>query len=53
MLFSVEQAFVGREEIRSPLKTSAGEARPVFAKNVKSGILANLLIFFGQFESQS
>ena len=26
MLFSVEQAFVGREEIRSPLKTPAGEA---------------------------
>ena len=24
MLFSVEQAFVGREEIRSPLKTPAG-----------------------------
>ena len=28
MLFSVEQAFVGREEIRSPLKTPAGEATP-------------------------
>ena len=28
------------------------QVRPVFAKNVKSGILANLLIFFGQFESQ-
>ena len=27
MLSSVEQAFVGREEIRSPLKTPAGEAR--------------------------
>ena len=26
MLFSVEQAFVGREEIRAPLKTSAWEA---------------------------
>ena len=26
MLSSVEQAFVGREEIRSPLKTPAGEA---------------------------
>ena len=26
MLFSVEQAFVGREEIRSSLKTPAGEA---------------------------
>ena len=27
MLFSVEQAFVGREEIRAPLKMPAGEAR--------------------------
>ena len=26
MLFSVEQAFVGREEIRAPLKMPAGEA---------------------------
>ena len=26
MLFSVEQAFVGREEIRAPLKTPAWEA---------------------------
>ena len=26
MLFSVEQEFVGREEIRSPLKTPAGKA---------------------------
>ena len=26
MLFSVEQAFVGRDEIRAPLKTSAWEA---------------------------
>ena len=29
------------------------QVRPVFAKNVKSGILANLLIFLGQFEGQS
>ena len=28
MLFSVKQAFVGRDEIRAPLKTSAWEARP-------------------------
>ena len=28
MLFSVEQAFVGREEIRAPLKTPAWEAIP-------------------------
>ena len=27
MLFSVEQAFVGREEIRAPPKTPAWEAR--------------------------
>ena len=27
MLFSVEQAFVGREEIRAPLKSPAWEAR--------------------------
>ena len=27
MLLSVEQAFVGREEIRAPLKTPAWEAR--------------------------
>ena len=26
MLFSVEQAFVGREEIRAPLIMAAGEA---------------------------
>ena len=32
MLFSVEQAFVGREEIRSPLKTPAGEASPAMAR---------------------
>ena len=28
MLFLVKQAFVGRDEIRAPLKTSAWEARP-------------------------
>ena len=28
MLSSVEQAFVGREEIRAPLKTPAWEAKP-------------------------
>ena len=34
MLFSVEQAFVGREEIRAPLKRPAWEAtkRPVSTK---------------------
>ena len=29
MLFSVEQAFVGRDERRAPLKTPAWEARAV------------------------
>ena len=36
MLFSVEQAFVGREEIRAPLKMPAGEAK-VSAILSKSG----------------
>ena len=31
MLFSVEQAFVGREEIRAPLKRPAWEAKSVRA----------------------
>ena len=31
MLFSVEQAFVGREEIRAPLKTPAWEAKKSLA----------------------
>ena len=31
MLFSVEQAFVGREEIRVPLKTPAWEATFMWA----------------------
>ena len=30
MLFSVEQAFVGREEIRAPLKTPAWEASVLY-----------------------
>ena len=28
MLFSIEQAFVGRDEKRAPLKTRAWEAKP-------------------------
>ena len=32
MLFSVEQAFVGREEIRAPLKMPAGEASELRTK---------------------
>ena len=34
MLFSVEQAFVGREEIRTPLKTPAWEATRANARLV-------------------
>ena len=30
MLFSVEQAFVGRDEKRAPLKTTAWEARKIY-----------------------
>ena len=41
MLFSVEQAFVGREEIRAPLKTPAWEATvyPVKERNTSSTII--------------
>ena len=35
MLFSVEQAFVGKEEIRAPLKTPAWEARPSVTKHCR------------------
>ena len=34
MLFSVEQAFVGREEIRALLKTPAWEARSCASKTL-------------------
>ena len=37
MLSSVEQAFVGREEIRAPLKTPAWEARVLFYLGKNSG----------------
>ena len=37
MLSSDEQAFVGREEIRAPLKTPAWEAR-------ERGVLSNLKV---------
>ena len=40
MLFSVEQAFVGREEIRAPLKTPAWEATKR-SENKKSGSLGS------------
>ena len=36
MLFSVEQAFVGREEIRAPLKMPAGEAITLEASTISS-----------------
>ena len=38
MLFSVEQAFVGREEIRAPLKTPAWEAK-LFLANLSLLVL--------------
>ena len=38
MLFSVEQAFVGREEIRDPLKTPAWETK-------LSGVDCILIVF--------
>ena len=34
MLFSVEQAFVGKEEIRAPLKTPAWEAKKMVEQPV-------------------
>ena len=36
MLFLVEQAFVGRDEIRAPLKTPAWEAMTQAARKKKS-----------------
>ena len=37
MLSFVEQAFVGREEIRAPLKTPAWEAKAFLAEMVETG----------------
>ena len=34
MLFSIEQAFVGRDEKRAPLKTRAWEARAIQARGI-------------------
>ena len=34
MLFSIEQAFVGRNEKRAPLKTPALEAKPIQARGI-------------------
>ena len=39
MLFSVEQAFVGRDEIRAPLKTPAWEANKVLSHNTFARLL--------------
>ena len=64
MLFSVEQAFVGREEIRAPLKTPAWEANKTLVGSKCSYnpvILAfqdyftsyKVLIFFFFFQTQT
>ena len=34
MLFSVEQAFVGRDEKRAPLNTHEWEAKPIEARGI-------------------
>ena len=44
MLFSVEQAFVGRDEIQAPLKMPAWEANFIKDELLKQG---NLLMNFG------
>ena len=41
MLFSVEQAFVGREEIRAPLKTPAWEATTQTSQNILTSFSFN------------
>ena len=41
MLFSVEQAFVGREEIRAPLKTPAWEVMLEQVEPVLVGTVPN------------
>ena len=47
MLFSVEQAFVGREEIRAPLKTPAWEATCSQAITLQSNALLIELTYHG------
>ena len=44
MLFSIEQAFVGREEIRAPLKRPAWEARKVFALVIRTLLIIIIII---------
>ena len=44
MLFWVEQAFVGREEIRAPLKTPAWEARTAGALNKTIVIIIKIMM---------
>ena len=55
MLFSVEQAFVGREEIRAPLKTPAWEARrnPKWIKKLLLGAEFYVTIQLEGFSTQS
>ena len=50
MLFSVEQAFVGREEIRAPLKTPAWEANLAtdFSKVSQRGVVVGTVMQSGQ-----
>ena len=46
MLFSVEQAFVGREEIRAPLKTPAWEAtRKAMRRNILRRLIPLAMLF--------
>ena len=46
MLFSVEQAFVGREEMRAPLKTPAWEA--ISKREGKKNLKLAFLVFIGR-----
>ena len=48
MLFSVEQAFVGREEIRAPLKTPTWEATSIRDSNISRGCGKMLEILEGR-----
>ena len=43
MLFSVEQAFVGRDETRAPLKTTAWEANPHLAGKLLRNFVNEML----------
>ena len=43
MLFSVEQAFVGRDEKRTPLKTPAWEATSKYAQAILSSVSSKIV----------